>query len=72
MSISIKNVDPNTVVQAVLQMRAANDAQAVQVEVLKQAMNAQQVAAMTLLMAVPGTLPPAPAGEPGALVNVMA
>jgi hypothetical protein len=65
------NIEPSAMVHAVLEMRAAGDAQAVQVEVLKRAMSVQEQAAMRLLMALPGSLPLAPAGQPGAQVNVM-
>jgi hypothetical protein len=66
------DISPAAAVQAVEQMRQAQDTQQVQVAVLKKAMDVQSSAALALLQAVPGPLPLASSGPLGTQLNLLA
>lgn len=63
------DVSPAALVNAVVEMRQAETAQAVQVSVLKKSMDVQASAALALLQALPAQLPLAASGNLGTQVN---
>jgi hypothetical protein len=63
------DVTPAGLVNAAVEMKQAQNAQAVQVSVLKKAMDVQATAALSLLQAMPGNLPLASSGSLGTQVN---
>ena len=63
------DVTPAGLVNAAVEMKQAQAAQAVQVSVLKKSMEVQATAALSLLQAVPGNLPLASSGNLGTQVN---
>jgi len=66
------DVSPSAAVNATLAMQQAGGVQAVQVAVLKKAMDVQASSALSLLQALPGNLPLAPSGPLGTQVNTLA
>lgn len=65
------DITPNALVGAAIGMQQAQTAQQVQVAVLRKTLDMQAVAALTLLQAVPGSLPLATSGTLGTQVNQM-
>jgi hypothetical protein len=63
------DVTPAGLVNAAVEMKQAQTAQAVQVSVLKKAMDVQATTALSLLQAMPGNLPLANSGSLGTQVN---
>ena len=63
------DVSPAGLVNAAVEMKQAQAAEAVQISVLKKAMDVQATAALSLLQAVPGNLPLASTGTLGTQVN---
>jgi len=63
------DVSPAGLVNAAVEMKQAQTAEAVQISVLKKAMDVQATAALSLLQAVPGNLPLASTGTLGTQVN---
>ena len=65
------DVSPALLVDRVLQMEQGQSAQAVQMAVMKKAMNMQESASQALLNSVAGSLPLAVGGALGTQVNTL-
>lgn len=63
------DITPNALVGATVSMQQALTAQQVQVAVLRRTLDMQAISALTLLQAVPGSLPLATSGSLGTQVN---
>lgn len=66
------DISSNAMASSVLQTQQAGGVQAVQLSVLKKAMDLQKGQALSLLQALPGNLPLATQGTLGTQVNTMA
>ena len=69
--MDISDVSPAALVAASTQMKQDQVQQTAQILVLKKAMDVQASNAMTLLQALPGSLPLATSGQLGTQLNVM-
>lgn len=70
--MDVTDVSPAALVNAIAQMRVSEQVQTAQLLVLKKALEAEASGALTLLQALPASLPLATSGTLGTQLNVLA